>query len=133
MQAPQVVVFEPDGRLVAQVRPLVEARRWLPREAKTPDAVLKLLARGGPTVLLLRIGRDLERELGLLERATWLYPAAAVIVVGDSDHAVLAGLAWDLGARAVLIPAPEREGLQEIVAGLMQSEEAGRADLAPSR
>jgi len=119
MQAPQVVVIEPDGRLLAQVRPLAEAQRWLLREAKTPDAALKLLARPGPAVVLIRVGRDLERELGLLERVAWLYPDAAAVVVGDSDHAVLAGLAWDLGATAVLIPAPEREVLQEAVRALV--------------
>jgi hypothetical protein len=94
--------------------------------------VLILLARGGPTVLLLRVGRDLEREFGLLERAAWLHPAAAVVVVGDSDHAVIAGLAWDLGARVVLIPAPDQALLQETVVGLLQPE-VGRAVVADPR
>jgi hypothetical protein len=143
MQAPQIVVFEGDGRLTGQVRPLAEARRWLLREAKTPETALKLVARGGPTVLLLRLGRDLEREFGLLERSAWLYPATAAIVVGDSDHAVVAGLAWDLGARVVFIPAPERETLQETVTRFLQpggggkvldqAEEASRAGVADSR
>ncbi len=123
MQTPQVIVFETDSRLLGQVRPLAEARRWLLREAKTPEAVLKLLARPGPAVVLVRVGHDLQCELSLLERVAWLHPEAAALVIGDSDHAVLAGLAWDLGATAVLIPAPERERLHEILLGLLTPKE----------
>lgn len=131
MQAPQVVTFEPDGRLAAQVRPLTEARGWLLREAKTADGAVQALGRDGPAVLLVRVGRDLEREFTLLDRVAWLYPGVRIVVVGDSDHAVVAGLAWDLGASAVLLPAPEREQLQETVAGLLQPEEANRDAAGP--
>lgn len=126
MRAPRIVVFEPDGRLLGQVRALADARRWLLRDAATPDAVLKLLA-GGPTVLLVRVGRDLERELTLVERVAWLHPEVATVVVGDSDLVAVAGLAWDLGARAVLIPAPEREVLRETVSRLLSGEDAENA------
>ena len=64
-------------------------------------------------------GRDLERELATLEQVSWLYPDAATVLVGDSDPPWLAGLAWDLGARWVLLPPQSRERLTEIVTGLM--------------
>lgn len=132
MQTPQIIVYEPESRLLSQVRSLAEGRKWLLREAKTPEATLKYLQRPGPAVVLIRVGRDLYRELNLLERVAYLHPDAAGVVVGDSDHAVLAGLAWDFGARAVLIPTPDREVLQETVAGLLRSEEPPRASVTAS-
>ena len=119
MQMPQIVVYEKDGRLKLQLEPLAEERRWALREVRQPEACLRLLARGGPTVLVLKVGRDLEREFALLERATWLYPDAPTVVVADGDRPDLAGLAWDLGAACVLLPPQPRERLPEIVGGLM--------------
>ncbi len=87
--------------------------------ARRPETCLRLLARGGPAVLVLKAGRDLERELALLERAVWLYPDAPVVLAADGDRPELAGLAWDLGAAYVLLPPQPRERLPEIVAGLM--------------
>jgi hypothetical protein len=74
-------------------------------------------------VLVLKLGRDLEKELSVLEQATRLYPETPAVVVGDAVNAVLEGLAWDLGASYVLFPPQPREQLPEIVAGLM-----GRVD-----
>jgi hypothetical protein len=125
---PQVVVYEGDGKLAALLRPLVEERRWPLREPHQPGACLRVLRQGGPAVLVLKAGRDLERDLALLERAAWLRPQTPCVVVGDADHAALAGLAWDLGAAYVLMPPLPRELLPDLVAGLM-----GRTDdgLAP--
>jgi len=66
----------------------------------------------------------------MLEQVSWLYPDAATVLVGDSDQAWLAGLAWDLGAHWVLLPPQTRERLPEIVTGLMKRyQESGvRAD-----
>jgi hypothetical protein len=119
MHLPQIIVYEQDGRLKLQLEALAGQRRWALREARRPETCLRLLARGGPAVLVLKAGRDLERELALLERATWLYPDAAAVLVADGDRAELAGLAWDLGAAYVLLPPQPRERLPEIVAGLM--------------
>ena len=119
MRLPQIVVFEQDGRLKLQLGPLADERRWALREARRPETCLGFLARGGPAVLVLKVGRDLERELALLERAAWLYPDARAVVVADGDRPELAGLAWDLGAAFVLLPPQPRERLPEITAGLM--------------
>jgi hypothetical protein len=119
MRHPQVLVYEADGRLAALLRPLAEDRKWFLREPRRAHAVLSRLRRGGPAVLVLRVGRDLEGEMTLLERAAWLFPAARTVLVADAELAWLAPLAWDLGAACVLAPPQPREWLPEIVAGLM--------------
>jgi hypothetical protein len=121
MRYPQLLVYEGDGRLAAQLRPVAEERRWSLREPRQPGACLRLLRRGGPSVLVLRAGRDLERELTLLERVCWLFPETAVVLVGDLDHQRIAGLAWDLGAACVLVPPLPRELLPQVVTGLMNA------------
>ena len=114
-----LVILEGDGRLVTQLRPVAESNRWALHEPHQTAACLRLLRRGGPVALVIKAGRDLERELGLLERTTRLFPEVATVLVGDGDHPALAGLAWDLGADFVLFPPQPREMLPEIVAGLM--------------
>jgi hypothetical protein len=119
MRLPQVVVFESDGRLAASLQPLAERRVWSLREPRQVDSCLRLLPAGEPCVLVVRLGRDLEREMGLLERARRAAPDTAVVLVGDVDHPGLAGLGWDLGASAVLMPGSPREALLEVVSALM--------------
>ena len=70
-------------------------------------------------MLVLRTGRDLERELALLERVTRLVPDTATVLVGDADNAALAALGWDLGLCYVLLPPQPREQLPELVEALM--------------
>ncbi len=119
MKHPQVVVYEADGRLATLLRPLLEERRWALRQPRRAEKVMEHLREGGPAVLVLRVGRDLEREMTLLERTTWLHPQSRTIVVTEVEHPRLAGLAWDLGASFVLAPPQPRERLPELVAGLM--------------
>ena len=83
-----------------------------------------LLPRGGPSVLVLRLGRDLEDELTALDRVRRSFPDAAVVVVGEAEQAALAGLAWDLGARFALFPPLPRDLLPDVVKGLMTAEGA---------
>jgi hypothetical protein len=123
MHHPQLLIFEHDGKLAAQLRPLAEARRWVVREPRQVGACLRLLWRGGPGVLVLMLGRDLERAFALLERVSWLSPDTGRVVIGESEHAWLAGLAWDLGADFVLVPPLGHEMLTEVVAGLMAGQE----------
>jgi hypothetical protein len=126
MRHPQVLVWESDGRLAALLRPVVEERLWVLREPRQGGAVLRLLRAGGPAVVVIKAGRDLERELSLLDRIAWHCPGAATVLVADSEHARLAGLAWDLGASYVLVPTLPREHLPEIVAALMTGPEGVR-------
>jgi DNA-binding NarL/FixJ family response regulator len=119
MRHPQLLIHEGDGRLAAMLRPLAEARKWSMREPARAGDCVGALRRGGPAVVVVKVGRDLEREMTLLEEMHRLRPEAAVVVVGEAVHAPLIGLAWDLGASYVLLPPEPRERLPEIVAGLM--------------
>lgn len=119
MRHPQVIVYEKDARLAAQLHPVVERHRWALRQAQRTQGVLEGLRHANRTVLVVRLGRDLERELMLVERATWLYPDAAVIVVAEEEHAPLAELAWDLGAASVLVFPKSLELLSDVVVSLM--------------
>jgi hypothetical protein len=119
MRHPQLLVYEGDGRLAALLRPLADKNKWLLREPRQLAACGRLFDRGGRGVLVLRTGRQLERELAALEQISWRNPEAATILVGDSEPAWLAGIAWDLGVRYVLLPPQIRERLPDIVRGLM--------------
>jgi hypothetical protein len=129
MLHPQVLIHEWDGRLAALLRPTTTEQKWLLREPRQLKACLRLLRRSQASVLVIRVGRSLEREMELLERVAWLHPETALVLVGDSEHAVLAGLAWDLGADFVLTPPQPRERLPEIVVALMGRRNADRAAL----
>ena len=126
MRHPQLLVCDREGGLGDALRELARQRRWFFRVRRQPESCLRFLRRGNPGVLVLRLGgdlfgRSLERELKLLDRVAWLFPDTAALVVCAVNHAALIGLAWDLGARYVLLPAQPREGLSEIAAGLMQA------------
>jgi hypothetical protein len=135
MQMAQVVVYEPDGRLAALVRPLAERQSWSLREPRQVEACLRLLAAGEPRVLVVKLGRDPEDDLGLVAQARRRSPGTGILVVADGEHARLAGLAWDLGATLVLTPSPappehdhaaERQAvLFEVLASWMKAEAPG--------
>src|SRR4051794_29270042 len=99
MRQSQVLVCESDGRLAEALRSSTEANGLRLREVRHPRVCLGLLPQGGASVLVLRVGRDLQREMALLEKVSWLFPETATIVVCDADNQALIQLAWDLGAR----------------------------------
>jgi DNA-binding NarL/FixJ family response regulator len=119
MRQRQVLVCESDGLLAAMLRPLVQAQGWRLSEVRHPRVCLGLLPQGPGSVLVLRVGRDVTRELTLLEQTAWLFPETAVIVVCDADNPALVELAWDLQARFVLQPASARELLPSVVEGFL--------------
>jgi hypothetical protein len=124
MHYPQLLVYETDRRLASLLQRLADKNNWLLREPRQPSAVLRLFDRGGPGILLLRLSRDLERELSLLEQVSWLYPDAATVLIADNEQRGLCGLAWDLGTRCVLLPPHTRERLEEVVLCLMAKYQA---------
>jgi len=87
-------------------------------------ACLNLVRKNAAAVVVLRIGRDLELELTLLERLGTLFPEAPVIVSLDADHPDLAALCSDLGARYVLAPPQPMEKLPGILAGFFRAAES---------
>src|SRR5262249_21130087 len=100
MRYPQVLVYEKDGRLARLLQGATEPRTaahpaaeeqesrlrdligtpagkpfWL-LEPRRPEECLAALRRGGPSVLVLRLGRNLLDELSLLEQVSWQLPDA---------------------------------------------------------
>jgi DNA-binding NtrC family response regulator len=122
MHHPQIVVFERDGRLAEALAALAETERWTLRESRQVESCLRLLRQPGPGVLVVKVGKPAERDLALVEQVTWQLPGVPVVVVGEvEDAAVLAGLAWDLGASYALFPPLSRDLLPGVVAGLMRA------------
>jgi hypothetical protein len=83
---------------------------WLRRVA-TPDAVLDLLRGGSRGLVILRLGRDLTRELETLRAAVDGFPGTNVLVVGEIEHPELEGLVYDLGAGAAIFGRDEADRL----------------------
>jgi hypothetical protein len=57
----------------------------------------------------------------LLDRAVWVFPGTAILVVTETDDPAVIGTAWDLGASYVHAPPQPLAWLPGIVAGLMES------------
>jgi hypothetical protein len=123
MRHPQLLIYETDGRLAALLRDVARAHRWSLREPRQTETCVRLLARGGPAVLVLKLSRDPVRELRLLDQVTWTQPETATVVVLDRPDDALAGLGWDLGARLVLTAAQAVEWLRDVMSGLLFGEE----------
>ena len=124
MHYPQVLIYERDGRLAELLKAglVARAKKWAVREPRDPAACLRLLERGGPAVVVIKLGRDLEGELKLLENVEQVNRETRAILVGDAEHVGLAGIGWHFGAAYVLLPPMSRESLAEIVVGLMGKE-----------
>jgi hypothetical protein len=119
MRYPQLLVFESDGRLAKLLEATAGIHRWALRQPRGLEACLRLLRGGGPAIVVIRLERDLEECLALMERTARQFPDTAVVVVIDAAEPVLADLCWDLGAAYVLCPPQPRDRLLDVVAGLM--------------
>jgi len=132
MKHPQIVVFENDGLLARYLDQTVERRRWLLRESRQIPACVNLLRAGGPSVLVIKLGRNLIREFSLLDAVHAALTDIPIVVVSDAEDAVLQSLAYDLGARYVLQPPDPRTQLIELVESLMAAT-ISRAGIAATR
>lgn len=121
MRSPQIVVCESGRGLADLLRGTAEVWQWPLRELRDEAALLRALRQGGPSVLVVEVGRDVERELSLLGRLTWLCPEATTVAVSSVAGADLVGLAWDLGADYVLAPPQPRDALLPVVLRLMET------------
>jgi DNA-binding NarL/FixJ family response regulator len=128
MRQRQVLILEGDGRLADALRQRAQAQAWNLREIRQLRVCLGLLPQGQGSVLVLRVGRDLVREMSLLAQVVWLFPQTAVVVVADDDSQAVTRLAWDLGAQFVLSSAQVREELAEVIEGLLADRPAAVAE-----
>jgi DNA-binding response OmpR family regulator len=120
MLYPQLVIYESDRLTAAALGPLAEARRWALREPRRLSSCLRLLQRLHPSVLVIKTGADLGREMALLQRAREVAPDAPVVVIVGGTEPGGGGLAWHLGASYVLLPPQPRSLLPAVVAQLME-------------
>src|SRR4051794_403774 len=111
MLHPQLIVYESDGSLQRMLRPLARQQKWALREPRRPDSCQDLLRSGTPTVLVIKLDKNVIEEFELLERVHWHYPSASVVLVVDEDDALLANLGWDLGASYVVTARDRRDHL----------------------
>ena len=115
MQQTQVLTFGVDGVLAERLRELAQARRFWLRETSQIAACRNLALAAPLSAFVLALGRDLEKELALLDEVHAAQPQTAIIAVGDTDHPALAGLAWDLGATYALFPPTPMETITELI------------------
>ena len=96
MRYPQLIVHDSDGWVARQLVELAGESRWLLREPKTLDAVLKFVGDVRPTVLFLRIdpAADKNTDLALLAELHRLSPDAAVVAVSDVKLPDADRIAW---------------------------------------
>jgi DNA-binding NtrC family response regulator len=120
MRLAQILVCETDGSLAESLRDPVHQHQWALREVRHVDACLGLVRQFQTRVLVVRVGRDVDRAFAVLEQVTRCHPETDVIVVGDAPNPAWAELAWDLGARYVLFPPQTRHGLVDIATHLMR-------------
>ena len=121
MKHPQIVIFESDGQLAAYLDETAKRHKWLLRESRQAPACLNLLRAGGPGMLVLKVGRNLVRELSVLDEVHAALPDVPVIVAGETEDDALQALAYDLGAVYVLQPPEPRQHLAELVEHLMRA------------
>jgi DNA-binding NarL/FixJ family response regulator len=120
MRYPRVLVCEHGGRIAASFRELpLDPKVWTVHEPRRLEDCVEHLREPGPAVVILKLSRDLQQELELLERVNWWFPETACLVVSDTDNPALVGLAWDLGARYVLAPPQSCDLLPKLAAAFL--------------
>ena len=119
MQQTQVVTYGIDGVLAERLRELAQAHRFWLRETSQFAACRSLIVSTAPSVFVVVLGKDLERELALVEQVHACLPGTQTIVVGETDHPALAGLAWELGATYALFPPTPVEMIADLIVKLL--------------
>ena len=86
MKQAQIQTYGVDGILAERLRELAQSKRiWL-RETNQFAACRSLLQSAAPAMFIMVLGRDLERELALLEEVHACLPDVATIVIGEADN-----------------------------------------------
>ena len=113
MRSAELITFGIEGVLSNRLGAWSQDRGLWHRPLQHASAVANLLRKGSRGFFLLKVGRDLVGELELVREAAQEFPEVAVIVLGEQDHPQLQGLAFDLGAAAVVFPPTGIEELFE--------------------
>jgi hypothetical protein len=101
MHHPRILIYEQDGRIARRFRELPpDERNWSLHEPRQYQDCHELL--DGPGVFIVKLDRDVEASLDLLQQVAWHFPQTACLAVCESDDPAVVGLAWDFGARHVL-------------------------------
>lgn len=119
MKYPQILIYERDRQLAASLQELAESWKWILREVRSKEEVFEYLKQCGPTTFVLKMGSDLENELRLVHETRQQFSQTHIVVIGEPEHGLLAGVAWDLGASYVLLQPFPRDLLPEIIEGFM--------------
>ena|ERR1019366_5068426 len=119
MQQTQILAHGIEGALAQRLQELAQAQRCRLRETNQFAACRNLLQSSPPSVFVLRLGRDIERELALLEQVHACLPGTAIIVLGEADNPVLAGLVWELGATFALFPPMPVEVITDLIVSIL--------------
>lgn len=121
MKHPAIIVFEADPALASALRETASRRRWMLREVQQIPACLAMLDVAGPACLVVKLGRDLPRELAFVDQVNTLFPDVPIVVSAVSDEPDLIALIMNLGVRFVHHPPAQRERIVEVVESLTLS------------
>ncbi len=125
MRYPQIVIYETDGWIAAQVANLAKERKWLVRECRQIDACLQLLREGRLSILLLKLERQLAEELTLVRQVHELVPQCPTVVVSSvkmesaEQRLNLCRVGLRSGATYVLFPPLTGPVFEDLVSGLL--------------
>ncbi len=132
MDHPKVLLYDQrEAPLTGLLREVARQESWRFQRARDLDAWVRELRGDERAVAVVRVGRDLYRELAFLETVRWFVPEAPVIVVTDSDDATLCGLIWDLGACHLVAPPWSAAEVAEVVQGFLRPPAAPQTPLVP--
>ena len=82
MRSSQVLIFGSDSKLAALLAGLIVERERCPLlHPRDAGECLELLRRGWQSVLVLKVGRDVEEEMSLLAQVSALHPDTAAIEI----------------------------------------------------
>ena len=115
MRSAELLAFGVEGTLSDRLAAWALDRGLWYRPVQHAPALRNLLRKGSRGVLLIRMGRDLPAEMELLRDAKHEFGELTAIVVGDVDHPLLEGLAYELGASAVMFPTRGVDDMFEMI------------------
>lgn len=121
MKLPLVLVHERERRIAEALRGPAAEARWLLREPRRQEQIVRLLRRRGPGVFIVQVGAAPEKDLALLARVHEASPESGIIAILDREIPQLAGLTWDLGAHMVFFAPISMPALVETASALLRS------------